>query len=88
MSFPAMLRKHPKLRLIFVGFGIYREHLELMIDSMVSGDKELFKAAAHCIDEQGISFLESSVDIDASFQTLGIVFSILSISKAVHIRDR
>lgn len=71
MSFPAMIRKHPKLRLIFVGFGIYREHLEIMINSMVTGDKELFKAAAHCVDEQGISFLESSINIDECFQTLG-----------------
>lgn len=67
MTFPHLVAKHPKLRLILVGFGIYREHLELMIQSMVTGDKQLFKAAAHCPDEQGYSFLESSINIDEHF---------------------
>lgn len=67
MTFPHLVAKHPKLRLILVGFGIYREHLELMIQSMVTGDKQLFKAAAHCPDEQGYSFLESCINIDEHF---------------------
>jgi len=70
MTFPTMVKKYPKMRLILVGFGIYREHIEIMIRSMVTGDKELFKSAAHCVDELGCSFLESSVDIDQTFQQL------------------
>lgn len=70
MTFPKLVQKHPKLRLVLVGFGIYREHIEIMINSMVTGDKELFKAAAHCVDDLGCTFLESSISIDESFQKL------------------
>ena len=70
MTFPTLVRKHPKLRLIIVGFGIYREHIELMIRSMVTGDKELFKAAGHCVDELGCTFLESTINVDENFQQI------------------
>jgi len=71
MTFPTLIQKHPKLRLILVGFGIYREHIETMIKSMVNGDKDLFRAAAHCVDELGCSFLESSINIDEEFKQIG-----------------
>lgn len=37
---------------------------------MVKGDKALFKSAAHCVDELGCTFLESSIDIESSFQQI------------------
>ncbi|XP_057307459.1 uncharacterized protein LOC130645474 [Hydractinia symbiolongicarpus] len=70
MAFPRLIAKHPKLRLILVGFGTYREHLELMLHCMVTGNKELFKAAGHCPDEEGHTFLETSIDIDEHFMQI------------------
>ena len=81
------------MRLILVGFGIYREHIEIMIRAMVTGDKELFKSAAHCVDELGCSFLESSVDIDQTFQKLGkiscsLYFRIETLARVLLIPNR
>lgn len=70
MAFPRLIEKHPKLRLVLVGFGTYREHLELMLHCMVTGNKELFKAAGHCPDEEGHTFLETSIDIDEHFMQI------------------
>jgi len=70
LCFANLIKKKPKLRLILVGFGNYREHLEVMLKAFVSGDKELYKAAAFSKDEKGDSFLESSIDVDKYFLKL------------------
>ena len=41
--FPSILLKIPKIRLILVGFGRYREHMEGMLSAMKSGDMNAFK---------------------------------------------
>lgn len=42
--FPSILVKIPKIRLILVGFGSFREHMEGMLSAMKSGDLNAFKA--------------------------------------------
>lgn len=70
LCFANLIKTKPKLRLILVGFGNYREHLEAMLKAFVLGDKELYKAAAFSKDEKGDSFLESSIDVDKYFLKL------------------
>lgn len=65
-SFPEVLRQLPKARLLVVGYGGYREHLEGMLDSMESGDADAF--AAYC---QAGGFLDAGPDqLRASFGRL------------------
>ena len=56
-SFPAILQKVPKARLLLIGYGPYREHMEGMLSSFESGNVESF--IAFC---QAGSFLDSSSD--------------------------
>ena len=56
-SFPAILQKVPKARLLLIGFGPYREHVEGMLSSLESGNVESF--IAFC---QAGNFLDSSPD--------------------------
>jgi len=47
VSFPKILKKIPKLRLLLVGFGEYREHLEGMLEALkYPGDIETFTKCA------------------------------------------
>ena len=46
MAFPAILEKIPKARLLLIGYGGNREHLEGMLAAMVQGNFEAFKAYA------------------------------------------
>ena len=56
-TFPAVLREVPKARLLVVGYGAYREHIEGMLSSMVSGDADAF--VAFC---QAGEFLDGTPD--------------------------
>jgi len=56
-SFPTVLESIPQARLLVVGYGGYREHLEGMLSSMESGNVEAF--VAFC--EAG-QFLDASPD--------------------------
>ena len=40
-SWPLVLAKHPKARLVVVGFGTYREGLELLIRALERADERL-----------------------------------------------
>lgn len=46
MAFPAILKQIPKARLLLIGYGGHREHLEGMLAAMVQGRFEAFKAYA------------------------------------------
>ena len=70
ITFAHLIKQKPKLRLILIGFGTYREHIEVMLKAMVTGNKSVFKAAAHSKDEKGDCFLESSIDVDKVFVPL------------------
>ncbi|XP_013421312.1 uncharacterized protein LOC106181476 [Lingula anatina] len=70
LSFPAIVKAVPKARLLLIGFGTFREHLEAMIHGLTTGDITLFKAAAHSKDENGKTFLDSNIDIDKYFRKL------------------
>jgi spore coat protein SA len=50
---PAIFSQVPDAWIIFVGFGSMREHLELMLSSMASGDKALHAQAALADDFAG-----------------------------------
>ena len=56
-SFPTILQKVPKARLLLIGFGPYREHMEGMLSSLESGNVESFIAFSQAGD-----FLDSSPD--------------------------
>ena len=56
-SFPIVLREIPKARLLVIGYGGYREHMEGMLSSMEAGDVDSF--VAYC---QAGSFLDASPD--------------------------
>ena len=56
-SFPKVLESLPQARLLVVGYGGYREHMEGMLTSMESGDMEAF--VAFCGAGQ---FLDASPD--------------------------
>ena len=70
ITYAHLIKQKPKLRLILIGFGTYREHIEVMLKAMVTGNKAVFKAAAHSKDEKGDCFLESSIDVDKVFVQL------------------
>ena len=57
ISFPVVLREVPKARLVIIGYGGYREHMEGMLNALESGDVQAF--IAFC---QAGSFLDSSPD--------------------------
>lgn len=46
MAFPSILEKIPKARLLLIGYGGNREHLEGMLAALVGGDLEAFKEYA------------------------------------------
>jgi glycosyltransferase involved in cell wall biosynthesis len=56
-AFPAILQQVPKARLLLIGYGPYREHMEGMLSSFESGNVESF--IAFC---QAGNFLDSSSD--------------------------
>ena len=56
-AFPAVLQNIPKARLLLIGYGPYREHMEGMLSSLESGNVESF--IAFC---QAGNFLDSSPD--------------------------
>ena len=56
-SFPLVLQVIPEARLLVIGFGGYREHVEGMLSSMVSGDMGSFTAFCKAGE-----FLDSSPD--------------------------
>lgn len=56
-SFPAVLNEVPKARLLLIGFGSYREHMEGILSSMESGDIDTFIAFCQAGD-----FLDASPD--------------------------
>ena len=55
--FPVVLEAVPKARLLVVGYGGYREHMEGILSSMVSGDVDAFVAFCKAGD-----FLDASPD--------------------------
>ena len=57
VSFPVILSQVPKARLLVIGYGGYREHMEGILSSMESGDVDAF--VAFC---QAGSFLDASPD--------------------------
>ena len=57
VSFPMILSEIPKARLLIIGYGGYREHMEGILSSMESGDLDDF--IAFC---QAGSFLDASPD--------------------------
>lgn len=50
MSFPLILEKIPNVRLVVIGFGQFREHMEGMLAAMKSGDLPAFYAYARAGD--------------------------------------
>ena len=66
-SFPAVLREVPSARLLVVGYGSYREHIEGMLSSLEAGDTEAFTA-----------FCQAGDFVDASPDQLRDVFRKLS----------
>lgn len=56
-SFPAILRDVPKARLLVIGYGGYREHMEGMLKSLEDGDMDSF--VAFC---QAGNFLDAPPD--------------------------
>lgn len=66
-SFPTVLQAIPKARLIVVGYGGYREHIEGMLRSMETGDVEAF-----------IAFCQAGKFLDASSEQLHSTFRKLS----------
>lgn len=47
-AFPSILKRIPKARLLLIGFGRYREHLEGMIQALKDGDFEAFQVSRSC----------------------------------------
>ncbi len=66
-SFPAVLAQVPKARLLVIGYGGYREHMEGMLYAMESGDVDAF-----------IAFARAGNFLDASPQQLRRLFQPLS----------
>lgn len=65
-SFPAILQEVPKARLLLIGYGGYREHMEGMISAMEAGDVDAFIAFCQAGD-----FLDASADqLRATFRKL------------------
>ncbi len=50
VTIPTVLQKIAKARFVFVGFGSYREHLEGMLQGLIRGDREMFRACAQAGD--------------------------------------
>ena len=73
-SFPAILRKVPKARLLVIGYGGYREHMEGILTSLESGDMESF-----------IAFCQAGNFLDASSDQLRNVFRKLSLEERQHV---
>ncbi len=46
LAIPRILERIPQARIVFVGFGAYREHLEGMIRALREGDEAAFRAFA------------------------------------------
>ncbi|CAH1787543.1 unnamed protein product [Owenia fusiformis] len=67
LCFPEILKKFPTARLVFIGFGGFREHLQAMIHALGTGNLELFRAAAQSPDENGKTFLQSTIDVKKHF---------------------
>ena len=66
-SFPAILQKVPKARLLIIGYGGYREHVEGMLSSLETGNVESF-----------IAFCQAGNFLDASPNQLQSIFRKLS----------
>ncbi len=66
-SFPIVLREVPKARLLVIGYGGYREHMEGMLKSMESGDMDAF-----------IAFCQAGDFLDASPDRLRSIFRTIS----------
>ena len=60
-----ILQQIPNARLICIGFGGFREHLESLLDSMLKGDKERFIASG-----KADNFIDTTVDLDSYFRKI------------------
>lgn len=58
VTVPTVLSKIPQVHFVFVGFGSYREHLEGMLQGLIQGDSEMFKACARAGEFVEIQHLE------------------------------
>ena len=67
VSFPVVLHEIPKARLLVIGYGGYREHMEGILTSMESGDVDAF-----------IAFCQAGCFIDASPDQLRGIFRKIS----------
>ncbi|XP_020905668.2 uncharacterized protein LOC110243861 [Exaiptasia diaphana] len=64
-AFPSILDRVPEARLLLIGFGRYREHLEGMLRSLREGNVEAFKAYANAG-----KFVDLPDDLDRYFRQL------------------
>ena len=62
-----ILQQIPNTRLICIGFGGFREHLESLLDSMLKGDKERFIASG-----KADNFIDTTVDLESYFRKITI----------------
>ena len=67
VSFPMVLREVPNARLLVIGYGGYREHMEGILSSMESGDVDAF-----------IAFCQAGCFLDASPDQLRSIFQKIS----------
>jgi glycosyltransferase involved in cell wall biosynthesis len=58
VTVPTVLSKIPSVRFVFVGFGSYREHLEGMLQGLIHGDSDMFKACARAGDFVEVKHLD------------------------------
>lgn len=66
-SFPTVLAQVPKARLLLIGYGGYREHMEGMLHALESGDVDAF-----------VAFAQAGNFLDASSEQLRRLFRPLS----------
>ena len=64
LAVPAILDRVPQARVVFVGFGSYREHLEGLVQGLATGDRDQVAACARA----GEFALET--DLDRSFRPI------------------
>ncbi|CAH1777195.1 unnamed protein product [Owenia fusiformis] len=67
LSWLQVTKRYHRAKLILVGFGEYREHLETMIYALKHDDIALFESAALSPNDQGVTFLEQGIDVRQYF---------------------
>jgi glycosyltransferase involved in cell wall biosynthesis len=61
-TFPQVLKEVPNARLLLVGFGGFREHIEGMLSAMANNDVDAFVAYGKAGPSDGAPFLDPSED--------------------------